>query len=108
MQTLKKRGEFLRLRQARGRSTKSARIAGALRDDPSGAPRIGYTVTKKLGSAVIRNRIRRRLRAAVAIVGDECGKPGWDYVIIARRAALHRPFDAMLDDLRRGLLSLTD
>ncbi|HET7713993.1 MAG TPA: ribonuclease P protein component [Bauldia sp.] len=69
-------------------------------------PRFGFTVTKKTGNAVIRNRIRRRLREAVRLSATEVASPGVDYVLIGRRAALTLPFDRLIDDLRSGLSAL--
>lgn len=68
--------------------------------------RFGLTVTKKLGNAVRRNRIKRRLRAVAREVLPASGAPGADYVFIARGAAYDRNFDVMLDDLKRALLRL--
>src|SRR5688572_23507933 len=102
MDRLKRRADFLA-------AAKGARVqAGAFllqsldRRDRK-APRIGLTVTKKTGNAVERNRIRRRLRAAAAAVAPHAAKHGYDYVIVARRAALTVPFDTMLQDLDRAL-----
>ncbi len=69
--------------------------------------RIGLTVTKKLGGAVIRNRIRRRLRAATREVFPDCALPGTDYVLIARPAAYDRKYTLLLDDMKRALLRLS-
>lgn len=66
-------------------------------------PRFGFTVTKKIGNAVIRNRIRRRLRAAVAELSPGRAQAGFDYVIIAREAALDRPFIQLKTDLDTAL-----
>ncbi|MGE0409800.1 MAG: ribonuclease P protein component [Amphiplicatus sp.] len=68
--------------------------------------RVGFTVTKKLGKAVRRNRIRRRLREAARAVLPGNGEPGCDYVLIARSPAETRKFADLLDDLKRALLSL--
>ena len=65
--------------------------------------RVGYTVTKKLGGAVARNRIKRRLRAAARAVVPDHAAPGHDYVLIARPGAEARAWPALLDDLRRAL-----
>ena len=65
--------------------------------------RVGYTVTKKIGNAVARNRIKRRFRAAAREVLPGLAEPGHDYVLIARPTALDRPWTALLDDLRRAL-----
>lgn len=69
----------------------------------SAAPfRFGYTVTKKLGGAVQRNRIRRRLRAAVEEVAPGRCKPGYDYVLVARPVALDCEFAALKRDLAQA------
>lgn len=65
--------------------------------------RVGFTVTKKVGSAVVRNRVRRRLRAAVAEMITQLGQPGWDYVVIGRWTALDAPFSVIKRDLRYAL-----
>jgi len=98
--TLKKRSEFLRIRGG-------ARWSGqcfVLETKPrsaldASAPRFGLTVTKKLGGAVVRNRIRRRLKAAISEVAGTSARPGFDYVVVARPAALNRPFDALKKEL---------
>ncbi|GGY39850.1 hypothetical protein GCM10007148_05380 [Parvularcula lutaonensis] len=69
---------------------------------------MGLTVTKKLGTAVIRNRIKRRLRAAVRDVFPLHAEPGRDYVLIARRKAFTAPFPLLLDELRTALLEARD
>ncbi|MCK0197016.1 ribonuclease P protein component [Ancylobacter sp. 6x-1] len=72
-------------------------------DDPL---RIGLTVTKKHGTAVERNRIRRRLRAAVREALPRAGKPGFDYVIVARRDVISARFDDLIHDIERGVARL--
>lgn len=72
--------------------------------------RFGFTVTKKLGKAVLRNRIKRRLRAAVqAMLKLEsealAGQP-MDLVILARSAAAELPFETLRSDLGRAVLTL--
>jgi ribonuclease P protein component len=66
-------------------------------------PRVGYTVSKKVGSAVERNRVRRRLREVVRLAGAGHMQTGRDYVLIGRRAALGLAFDALLDDIAGAL-----
>lgn len=63
------------------------------------APRIGYTVTKKQGNAVERNRMRRRLREAVRHLAGVPFRPGHDYVVVARRDTLKAPFDRLVQAL---------
>lgn len=62
------------------------------RGEPLGAPRIGFTVTRKQGNAVERNRMRRRLREAVRLSPGVSFRPGYDYVVVARRDVLNAPF----------------
>lgn len=62
-------------------------------------PRFGFTVTKKTGNSVERNRIRRRLREAVRRMAPLDAKPGFDYVLVGRRDALQLPFLDLTSDL---------
>ncbi|MGQ4274770.1 ribonuclease P protein component [Terrihabitans sp. B22-R8] len=66
--------------------------------------RVGLTVTRKAGGAVERNRMRRRLRAALRLAGPELGRSGHDYVIIARTALLSASFDHILSDLKAAFV----
>lgn len=68
-----------------------------------GPARFGFTVTKKLGSAVVRNRIRRRLREIVRSISDKQGLRGCDYVIVARDAALRRETGELRADVEKAL-----
>lgn len=102
LETLKKRAEYLRVRGGSRWSTASATLEGKPRQDPAGAeapPRFGFTVTKKMGGAVVRNRIRRRLKAAITAISAAHARPGFDYVLIARPAALTQSFAALKKDL---------
>jgi ribonuclease P protein component len=68
-------------------------------------PRFGITVTRKIGNAVVRNRIRRRLREAIRATAGGA-RAGTDYVIVARRAALTLHFDRLVTDLMDGFAAL--
>lgn len=68
--------------------------------------RVGYTVTKKVGNAVIRNRIKRRMREAVRRVLPSQGKPDHDYVLIGKRAALNMEFNTIITELGSALKSV--
>lgn len=82
----------------------SAPQARPLDEKDSASPaRVGFTVTKKAGNAVARNRIRRRLRAAVDALMPEYAQPGWDYVLIGREKTREEPFDIILRDLRYAI-----
>lgn len=65
--------------------------------------RVGFTVSKKVGNAVERNRVRRRLRAAADKVLPAAGQPGRDYVVIGRKAALSRGFEDLVQDLKTAV-----
>lgn len=69
------------------------------RQAPDEAPRVGFTVTKKVGGAVERNRMKRRLRAAAREALAPQAKAGCDYVLVARRAVLDASFDRLLRDV---------
>jgi ribonuclease P protein component len=73
---------------------------------PVDALRLGFTASRKVGIAVLRNRARRRLRAAAAEVLREHASPGHDYVLIARAGTVGRPYAALLEDLRTALRRL--
>ena len=68
--------------------------------------RVGFTVTRKVGNAVVRNRAKRRLRAAAAEIFPRCGRSGTDYVVIGRLGTLTRPFDALCGDLEQAIAKL--
>ena len=71
------------------------------------AIRVGFTVSRQVGNAVERNRVRRRLREIVRLsgaAGTEPLRPGHDYVLIGRRAALAVPFGEMMQDLDKALV----
>ncbi|MFQ5563035.1 MAG: ribonuclease P protein component [Parvularculaceae bacterium] len=106
MKPLKKRADFLRLRRGAKAGTLAFLLVRRFRDDGRAEVRVGLTVTKKLGGAVFRNHIRRRLRAAVREVFPEHAEAGADYVLVARRSAYTRKYAALLDDMKRALLSL--
>jgi ribonuclease P protein component len=81
-------------------------VVQSRRRDDTGPIRVGFTVTKKVGTAPERNRVRRRLRELVKRVDVISMRPHHDYVIVGRRAALERGFAAMLDDLHAALRRL--
>ena len=68
--------------------------------------RVGFTVSRKVGNAVARNRARRRLRAAVDRVMPSRARPGHDFVVIGRAGTLTRPFDSLVRDLTTALRRL--
>ncbi len=73
------------------------------RDHRDGAMRIGITVTKKIGNAVVRNRIKRRFRALAREILPEHGWAGADHVLIGREAALTAEWTALREQLAKAL-----
>jgi len=67
------------------------------------AVRVGFTASRKVGNAVLRNRAKRRLRAAAAAVLARDGRKGTDYVLIARGATGERPYAELVHDLEGAL-----
>ena len=102
--TLRRRAEFQRVRGGARYSTRTFLLECKARP-PSldqgeiAGPRFGFTITKKIGNAVVRNRIRRRLKGALAGLSARCARPGFDYVIVARGPALDCPFADLVVDL---------
>lgn len=68
--------------------------------------RAGFTATRKIGGSVVRNRAKRRLREAVRLLLPLHGRPGHDYVFIARGGTVNRPWTRLLDDMKSALISL--
>jgi ribonuclease P protein component len=78
-------------------------VLQALDRREDGPVRVGFTVSRKVGNAVERNRVRRRLREVVRLSSTARMRPGFDYVLIGRRAALDLPFDRLTEDFDRAL-----
>lgn len=96
------RRDFLAAAKARKTVTEGLILQNRARHDDSNVIRIGYTASKKVGNAVVRNRAKRRMRALAREILPTNGVVGSDYVLIARRATTTQlPFET----LRRDLLS---
>lgn len=113
--SLKRREDFLRLRGGVRWSTGAFVIETKRRAERSGGnggvedgARFGFTVTKKLGGAVVRNRIRRRLKEALRSLEPDVALPGHDYVLIARARASDVSFEVLKQDLFRGLTHVNE
>ncbi|PYE34710.1 ribonuclease P protein component [Rhizobium sp. PP-F2F-G38] len=92
---LKSRPQFLAVRAGEKRKGSVFLLEVLDRQAADEPARVGFTVTKKHGNAVERNRMRRRLREAVRLQAAFAMKPGHDYVIVARREVLGVPFDRL-------------
>jgi ribonuclease P protein component len=106
---LKNRADFLRVAAGRRRAVRPAFIVQAAppTEDASGTSvRVGFTASRKVGNAVVRNRAKRRLRAIAAEVLPQMGHPGTDYVLVARATANQRPYAELLGDLEGALRQL--
>ncbi len=106
---LKRRAEFLRVAGVRRKWVTPGLILQAAPQpagDASPTVRIGFTASRKVGIAVLRNRARRRLRAVVDRVMPLHAVPGNDYVVIARGETVTRPFTALVGDLETALRRL--
>jgi ribonuclease P protein component len=81
-----------------------------VRDRADGDPviRVGYTVTKKIGGAVVRNRMKRRLRALARELLPERGVPGADHVLIGRAGGVERDFALLRGELVKALSKITN
>ena len=73
------------------------------RDDDDALVRVGFTVTKKIGNAVVRNRMKRRLRALVRDIFPLHAVAGADHVLIGRSSGIERDFASLASELRRAL-----
>jgi len=100
---LKRRAEFLRVAQAGRKAAVHGLVLQALDREDAQPARIGFTVTKKVGNAVVRNRTKRRLREAVRLLLRDAPPTGVDLVLIGRDATRARPFPTLLEDLRRAM-----
>ena len=73
------------------------------RGDDDATMRVGFTVTKKIGNAVVRNRMKRRFRALARETLLDNGIAGADHVLIGRAGGIERDYSTLADDLKRAL-----
>lgn len=111
---IKKRADFLKaskadfkyiapsvIVQAREHTNGEIKMIGSL------ASRVGFTVSKKVGNSVIRNLIKRRLRAAARSLMPKYSMPNHDIVIIGRKKTIEKTFTEILTDLKKALIKLS-
>jgi len=104
MNRLKSRVDFLRAQKGVRRVTPSLTLEACRSPETAEGPaeagaRVGFTATRKLGNAVVRNRAKRRLRAAAQATLPLSARPAHDYVLVARPGTLSRPFSSLVEDL---------
>jgi ribonuclease P protein component len=106
IQRLKIRPQFLAA--AKGPYLSRGAVVVQMLDRADESPHIGvgFTATRKVGGAVVRNRAKRRLREAARRLVPLHGRPGHDYVLIARMGATTRPWERLLDDVKTALIRL--
>jgi ribonuclease P protein component len=100
---LKRRPEFLRAASSGKKAAVGGVVLQALKRADGLPVRLGFTVTKKVGNAVVRNRTRRRLKEAARLLLAERAVADVDLVLIGRDSTRKRNFIALQGDIRRAL-----
>ena len=106
IERLKSRPQFLAAAKGVSEARGAVVVQRLDRADGEATVRLGFTATRKVGGAVVRNRAKRRLREAARALAPELARPGSDYVFIARMGTADRPWDRLLDDVKSALTRL--
>lgn len=105
--TMRHRPEFLRAASARRQGAGGFLVQARFRNDGKQGVQVGFTASKKIGNAVLRNRAKRRLREVARAILPKLAQPGWDYVLVARPGVtIDRPFTTLLADLETALCAI--
>lgn len=103
---IKKRPEFLAANRGKRYATPGFVLLVHDRRDDAPAKRLGITITKKVGNAVVRNRMRRRFRELAAELLPELGKAGADHILIGRDGGIERDFSLLREDMTKAFRKL--
>jgi ribonuclease P protein component len=103
---LKKRASFLAAAKGATASRGAVVVQAVARMEDPASIGVGFTATRRVGGAVVRNRAKRRLREAARHLVPLHGKCGYDYVFVARAGTAKRPWPRLLDDIESALISL--
>jgi ribonuclease P protein component len=106
IERLKKRADFLACAKAPSCARGAVVVQARPRSDDQPLVRAGFTATKRIGGSVQRNRAKRRMREAARLLLPDLGRPGVDYVFIARGGVTTRPWVRLLDDMKSALIRL--